>query len=89
MKRKTKLRLAVGILSALATPIVAQTAPANPPELPDLVGQQLIVWSETEKPQPIPQHTPEPNQSQAPQQPDPPAQTPGNASSDINHANSN
>jgi hypothetical protein len=46
----------------------SQQNPAPPPEI---IGAQLIAWSQLQKPQPVPQPLPPPDR---PQSPDPPSQ---------------
>jgi hypothetical protein len=57
MKRETSLFLTLGLLSAIAPPIFAQDLPSQPDPVPptSILGPQLIVWSELQRPQPIPQ----------------------------------
>lgn len=68
---------AVVALSPLA---FSQDAPKPAPVLPaDIIGPQLIMWSELQKPQPVPQPMPpsdKPDQQDQQQQP-PSQQTPG------------
>jgi hypothetical protein len=83
MKRRTSL---VSILMFLSTwpAMLAQDIKSQPsPVLPsDILGLQLIAWSQMQKPQPIPQPMPSPGrpsqqaeQQPPPQPPSPAAQT--------------
>ena len=60
MKRETSF-LAVFVLLSTSAPLThaqgLQRQPSLPPP-PDIVGHQLIAWSELQKPQPIPQPPP-------------------------------
>jgi hypothetical protein len=57
MKRETSLLLTLGLLSTIVPPLFAQDPHGRPDPVPPSngVGAQLIVWSELQKPQPIPQ----------------------------------
>ncbi len=69
MKRKAGLLIAISISSAIVSPsLLAQNAKDRPPvehsgDPSEVPGPQLIVWSETQKPQPIPERVPEPSQA--------------------------
>src|ERR1700722_9550599 len=74
MKRKNILVSATAALVAFSPLAFAQDAPKQAsPVLPaDIVGPQLIMWSEFQRPQPIPQPVPppeKPDQQQSDQQP--------------------
>jgi hypothetical protein len=75
MKRETSLFLTLGLFSAIAPPIFAQDLPSQPDPVPpvSILGPQLIVWSELQKPQPIPQPSAAPTRDdkQANPKPDP------------------
>ena len=60
MKRKTSFITALGLISALVPLMSAQGAQSTTkPVLPsDVVGPQLIAWSQVQKPQPVPQPLP-------------------------------
>ncbi len=79
MKRETGLFVAVFLLCAAVPLIGAQTKTRS--ELPpDVVGPQLIAWSEVQKPQPVPQPLPPPNRPEQPDaQPEQPASAPPQA----------
>jgi hypothetical protein len=57
MKRETSLLLTLGLLSTIVPPLFAQDPQGRPDPAPPSndVGSQLVVWSEVQKPQPIPQ----------------------------------
>jgi hypothetical protein len=82
MKRKTSLFATLGVLLAIAPLALAQNMQTQPsPALPsDILGPQLIAWSQLQKPQPVPQPLPTPDRpaQQPAQQPaqsaNPPAQ---------------
>jgi hypothetical protein len=82
MKRKTSLFATLGVLLAIAPLMFAQDLQTQPsPALPsDILGPQLIAWSQLQKPQPVPQPLPTPDRpaQQPAQQPaqsaNPPAQ---------------
>jgi len=88
MKRKAGLLIALSICSAIGSPLLGQNVQdrpraehsGDPTQVP---GPQLIVWSETQRPQPIPQRVPEPTQTRQaePAQQDKPAEHDAAASS--------
>jgi len=57
MKRKTGLLLSFGFLAVMASPVFAQDIQnrPSPVEPSNVLGPQLIAWSEIQKPQPIPE----------------------------------
>ena len=70
MKRKAGLLIGLSIWSAIGSPLplLGQNAQDRPPaehsgDPSQVPGPQLVVWSETQRPQPIPQRAPEPNQT--------------------------
>jgi hypothetical protein len=69
MKRATRLLVTFGLLG-MAPFLLGQ---ASQPTLPsDILGPQLIAWSQQHKPQPVPQPLPDPpDQQQAKQSSDP------------------
>lgn len=78
MKRETSLLSALAFLLVTAPLIFAQDVQSQPsPALPaNILGPQLIVWSQMQKPQPVPQPLPgraEPEPDQQPEQANPPA----------------
>ena len=82
MKRRTSLVSALIFLSATFPAVLAQDMKSQPsPVLPsDILGPQLIAWSQMQKPQPIPQSAPSPGRpsqqaEQPPQATSPAAQT--------------
>lgn len=85
MKRETSLLSALAFLFVTAPLMVTQNPQSQPsPALPsDILGPQLIAWSQTQTPQPVPQPLPRRSVPQPDQQPeganpatDPPAQQP-------------
>jgi hypothetical protein len=82
MKRETSLFATLGVLVVIAPLVFAQNLQTQPsPALPsDILGPQLIAWSQLQKPQPVPQPLPAPDRpgQQPAQQPaqsaNPPAQ---------------
>jgi hypothetical protein len=60
MKRKTSFTAALGLISAFVPLISAQGVQSRPSPIlpPDVVGPQLIAWSQVQKPQPVPQPLP-------------------------------
>jgi hypothetical protein len=66
MKRETGFILIIGFFTAIASPVFAQDNQNRPsPVQPSsILGPQLIVWSEMQKPEPIPQPVPTPRQTQ-------------------------
>ena len=68
MRRETSLLLTLGFLSTIVPPFFAQDSQGRPDPVPpsDAVGAQLIVWSEVQKPQPIPQPAREPGDGKKP-----------------------
>jgi hypothetical protein len=88
MKRETSLFLTLGLLSAIAPPIFAQDLHGQPDPVPPIqvIGPQLIAWSELQQPRPIPQPGAEPRRidgqpDQKPQQSAPSVQQPNQAGS--------
>ena len=75
MKRETSLLAMLIFLWGSFLPMLAQDLQARPsPALPsDILGPQLIAWSQLQKPQPVPQPLPPPDRptSQAAQQTQP------------------
>ena len=73
MKRRTILISALIVLSATLPALLAQDLKSQPtPILPsEILGPQLVAWSQMQKPQPIPQPMPSPGRpsQQAEQQP--------------------
>jgi hypothetical protein len=63
MKRETSLLATLGFLLAIAPFMFAQDLQTQPsPVLPsDILGPQLIAWSQLQKPQPVPQPLPPPD----------------------------
>src|SRR5258708_38366284 len=62
LKRAISLLTAFGFLSASAPLLLAQDLQSQPSPVPpsNIVGPQLIVWSQLQKPQPVPQPLPDP-----------------------------
>jgi hypothetical protein len=91
MKRKAGLLIGLSIWSAIGSPLpllLGQNAQDRPPaehsgDPSQVPGPQLVVWSETQRPQPIPQRAPEPNETkqEEPTQQDKPANSDDTASS--------
>lgn len=86
MKRKSSFLFSLAILGGMAYPAMAQEQRPSPAE-PDILGPQLIAWSELQKPQPIPQPqaTPKPtaeSDDKAQEPSDPPAQPAGQTDPD-------
>ena len=83
MKRRTSLVSTLMFLTATWPAMLAQDIKSQPsPVLPsDILGPQLIAWSQMQKPQPIPQPMTSPGrpsqqaEQQPPQPPSPAAQT--------------
>ncbi|HWW13382.1 MAG TPA: DUF5818 domain-containing protein [Candidatus Dormibacteraeota bacterium] len=86
MKRETSLLAALLFLPGSVTLMIAQGVPSQAsPVLPsDILGPQLIAWSQLQKPQPVPQPLPPPERpipqtgqqaqpANPPAQPQPPA----------------
>jgi len=75
MKRETSLLAMLIFLLGTVPPMLAQDLQSRPsPALPsDILGPQLIAWSQLQKPQPVPQPLPPPDRptSQAAQQTQP------------------
>ena len=73
MKRRTSLISALIVLSATLPALLAQDPKSQlTPILPsEILGPQLVAWSQMQKPQPIPQPMPSPDRplQQAEQQP--------------------
>lgn len=71
MKRRTSLLAALVFLSATLPSALTQDLKSQPsPVLPaDILGPQLIAWSQLQKPQPVPQPLPPPDRPMQ-QQPD-------------------
>src|SRR6266436_3738691 len=71
MKRRTSLLAALVFLSATLPSALTQDLRGQPsPVLPsDILGPQLIAWSQLQKPQPVPQPLPPPDRPMQ-QQPD-------------------
>jgi len=78
MKRETSLFATLGVLLVIAPLVFAQNLQTQPsPALPsDILGPQLIAWSQLQKPQPVPQPLPTPDRpaQQPAQSANPPAQ---------------
>jgi hypothetical protein len=72
MKRETSLVSALGFLLVTAPLMVTQNPQSQPsPALPsDILGPQLIAWSQTQTPQPVPQPLPRRSVPQPDQQPE-------------------
>jgi|SRR5579863_9285161 len=73
MRRETSLLLTLSLLSTIAPPIFAQDLQGRPDPVPptNVIGPQLIVWSEMQRPQPIPEPVREPGrESKESKQPD-------------------
>jgi hypothetical protein len=72
MKRETSLLSALGFLLVTAPLMVTQNPQSQPsPALPsDILGPQLIAWSQTQTPQPVPQPLPRRSVPQPDQQPE-------------------
>jgi hypothetical protein len=75
MRRETSLFLTLSLFSTIVPPIFAQDLPGRPDPVPppptNVIGPQLIVWSEMQKPQPIPEPVREPGrESKESRQPD-------------------
>jgi hypothetical protein len=84
MKRETSFLAVLVLLYASVPPIFAQDLQSQPGLAPpsDILGPQLIVWSQVQKPQPVPQSLPpldrpmqQPTQSANPSDQEPAAQT--------------
>jgi hypothetical protein len=88
MKRETSLLLVLGLLSTIVPPLFAQDPQGRPDPVPPSndVGSQLIVWSEVQKPQPIPQ--PARNPGEVSKLSDQDAQRSGNSSAQQTEAHS-
>jgi lipoprotein-anchoring transpeptidase ErfK/SrfK len=76
MKRETRLLSALAFLLVTVPAMFTQDPRSQPsPVLPaNILGTQLIVWSEAQKPQPVPQPLPaaeRPGPDQQPEQPNP------------------
>jgi hypothetical protein len=71
MKRATILLIALVFLSAASPLVFTQDQPSSALP-PDILGPQLIAWSQLQKPRPMPQPLPPPDQpaQQADQQPE-------------------
>jgi hypothetical protein len=67
MNRETSILATISLLLVLAASGFGQEAQIQPkPTLPAAVlGPQLIVWSQTQKPQPVPQPLPPPDRPEA------------------------
>ena len=80
MKRETSLLLTLGLFSGIASPIFAQDLQSQPDPVPpaNIVGPQLIAWSELQKPRPIPlpQFMPERDRNAKPVEREPRRATP-------------
>ena len=65
MKRETSFLLTLGLLAVISSHAVAQDSQnrPSPVEPSNILGPQLIAWSEVQKPQPIPQPVPTPKQT--------------------------
>lgn len=72
MKRETSLLSALAFLLVSAPLMVTQNPQSQPsPALPsDILGPQLIAWSQTQTPQPVPQPLPRRSVPQPDQQPE-------------------
>ena len=72
MKRETSLLSALAFLLVTAPLMVTQNPQSQPsPALPsDILGPQLIAWSQTQIPQPVPQPLPRRSALQPDQQPE-------------------
>ena len=72
MKRETSLLSALAFLLVTAPLMVTQNPQSQPsPALPsDILGPQLIAWSQTQTPQPVPQPLPRRSVPQPDQQPE-------------------
>lgn len=70
MSRKTSMLVPIGFLIALAAPVFGQ-GPQTQPSLAlpaaNVLGPQLIVWSQAQQPRPVPQPLPDPPEQQAQQ----------------------
>jgi hypothetical protein len=74
--KRTMSSLVIVVLIALVSTCLAARAQDQPatPLLPSgILGPQLIVWSQAQKPQPVPQPLPDPPEQQAKKQPEQPA----------------
>jgi hypothetical protein len=74
MKRETSLLSALAFL-LVTVPLMFTQDPRNQPSLalpPDILGPQLIAWSQTQKPQPVPQPLPATERAVPEQQPEQP-----------------
>ena len=62
MRRETSFFVTLGLLSAIVPPIFAQYLHGQPDPVPptNVIGPQLIAWSELQRPQPIPESVREP-----------------------------
>src|ERR1700726_1135908 len=82
MKRRTCLLATLTFVLGTVSLIYAQDLKSQPrPALPtDILGPQLIAWSQLQKPQPVPQPLPPPDRpvAQPDQQPDRPEAQPAN-----------
>ena len=71
MSRGTSLLATIGFLIALVAPVFGQGPQTQPsPALPaaNVLGPQLIVWSQVQQPRPVPQPLPDPPEQQPAQQ---------------------
>src|SRR5260221_4180210 len=65
LKRAISLLTAFGFLSATAPFLLAQDLQSQPSPVPpsNILGPQLIVWSQLQKTQPVPQLLPDPEEN--------------------------
>jgi hypothetical protein len=65
MRRETSILLTLSLFSTIVPPIFAQDLQGRPDPVPppNVIGPQLIVWSEMQRPQPIPEPVREPGQA--------------------------
>jgi hypothetical protein len=65
MKRETSFLLTLGLWAVISSHATAQDSQnrPSPVEPSNILGPQLIAWSEVQKPQPIPQPVPTPKQT--------------------------
>jgi hypothetical protein len=76
MKRETSVLSALAFLLVTVPAMFTQDPRSQPSPVlpPDILGPQLIVWSQAQKPQPVPQPLPaaeRPGPNQQPEQPNP------------------
>ena len=79
LKRTTSFLVALGFLSVSPLILAQEPSPIPPYSSSDLLGPDLIAWTEQQKPQPIPAPLPDPPAQQQPPQPPEDKSTPAPA----------